>query len=106
MDVEQGKIGAISTLIQKLETITSDKTKVWFFRGHSKSSYDLKPSIYRNQGLIGHEAEMFNELILRCPNDFNDGLSTFQMLVKMQHYSLPTRLLDITSVGADRKLTG
>ncbi len=97
VDVEQGKIGAISTLIQQLEKITSDKTKVWFFRGHSKSSYHLKPSIYRNRGLIGHEAEMFNELILRCPNEFDEGLSTFQMLVKMQHYSLPTRLLDITS---------
>lgn len=97
MDIEQGKIGAISTLIQQLEKVTSDKTKVWFFRGHSKSNYDLKPSIYRNRGLVGHESEMFNELILRCPNEFDDGLSTFQMLVKMQHYSLPTRLLDITS---------
>lgn len=40
---------------------------------------------------------MLKELILRCPNDFSGGLSTFQSLVKMQHYSLPTRLLDLTS---------
>ena len=40
---------------------------------------------------------MLRELMLRCANDFSDGLSTFQCLVKMQHYSLPTRLLDLTS---------
>lgn len=40
---------------------------------------------------------MLKELILRCPNDFSGGLTTFQSLVKMQHYSLPTRLLDLTS---------
>ena len=40
---------------------------------------------------------MLKELILRCPNDFVGGLTTFQCLVRMQHYGLPTRLLDITS---------
>jgi DNA-binding MarR family transcriptional regulator len=40
---------------------------------------------------------MLKELILRCPNDFKNDMSTFECLVKMQHYSLPTRLLDITS---------
>lgn len=40
---------------------------------------------------------MLKELILRCPDDFSGGLTTFQCLVKMQHYGLPTRLLDVTS---------
>ncbi len=40
---------------------------------------------------------MLRELILRCPDDFAGDLSAFQCLVKMQHYSLPTRLLDLTS---------
>lgn len=34
---------------------------------------------------------------MRCPNDFSDAKTTFEKLVKMQHYSLPTRLLDLTS---------
>jgi DNA-binding transcriptional ArsR family regulator len=40
---------------------------------------------------------MFKELLLRCPNDFTREMSTFQSLVKMQHYTLPTRMLDLTS---------
>jgi hypothetical protein len=40
---------------------------------------------------------MLKEVILRCPNDFSGGISTFQAMVRLQHYGLPTRLLDITS---------
>lgn len=69
---------------------------MYFFRGHSHFSYSLLPSIYRNKGWISNEEILFKELILRCPNDFSSSESTFQTLVRMQHYSLPTRLLDIT----------
>lgn len=93
----ENKVGAISTFIQHLEKISGKRDGIVFFRGHSKSSYQLEPSIYRNDGWIANEGTMLKELMLRCPNDFSDGLSTFQSLVKMQHYSLPTRLLDITS---------
>ena len=95
-DQEQ-KVGAISTFLQRLEKISGEKRGLLYYRGHSKSSYQLEPSVYRNPGWIASEAEMLKELILRCPNDFSGGLSTFQCLVKMQHYSLPTRLLDLTS---------
>jgi hypothetical protein len=33
---------------------------------------------------------------MRCPTEFNNMTSSFEKLVKMQHYNLPTRLLDIT----------
>lgn len=67
-----------------------------FFRGHSKSSYSLTPTIYR-QGLIKNEDKIFRESILRIPQEFNGLKSTIELLVKMQHYGVPTRLLDITS---------
>ncbi len=91
------KVGAISTFLQRLEQVSRTKGSVLYFRGHSKHSYRMEPSIFRNTGWIANEATMLKELILRCPNDFSGGLSTFQCLVKMQHYSLPTRLLDVTS---------
>ena len=94
---KEQKVGAISSFIQRLEKIGGRKKGVLFFRGHSDYKYQLVPSIYRNAGWIENEETMLKELMLRCPNDFSGGLSTFQCLVKMQHYSLPTRLLDITS---------
>ena len=91
------RVGTIKGYLQRLDQIERQSGGVLFFRGHAKTSYKLVPSIYRNKGWISNEAAMLNELILRCPNEFSSGLSTFQTLVRMQHYSLPTRLLDITS---------
>ena len=39
---------------------------------------------------------MFREILLRNPNEFYNTKSTFEKLTIMQHYELPTRLLDIT----------
>jgi hypothetical protein len=39
---------------------------------------------------------MYNELIINCPEDFEKYHSHLEKLVEMQHYGLPTRLLDIT----------
>ncbi len=33
---------------------------------------------------------------MRCPAEFSSMTSSFEKLVKMQHYDLPTRLLDLT----------
>jgi len=67
-----------------------------FFRGHSKLSYSMTPTIYR-QGLIKNEDKIFRESILRIPQEFSGLKSAIEILVKMQHYGVPTRLLDITS---------
>ena len=68
----------------------------FFFRGHSDENFDLKPSIYRNSN-IDFEDIIFKELIIRTPQEFVSESSTFEKLVKMQHYGLPTRLLDVTT---------
>ncbi|MDO9234165.1 MAG: FRG domain-containing protein [Methylotenera sp.] len=91
------KIGSIRTFFSELEKLISDDDHIYFFRGHSNANYDLTPSIYRDDGWIKNEDIIFKELILRCPTDFDNNDSTFQDLVKMQHFSLPTRLLDLTS---------
>jgi hypothetical protein len=91
------RIGTLSTFWEHLDKLGLDGKKLRYFRGHSKQSFQIVPSIFRNDGWIVNEAAMLNELILRCPNDFAGGPTTFQCLVKMQHYGLPTRLLDITS---------
>lgn len=91
------KVGALSTFLQQLDKLGTGGKPLRYFRGHSKRSFQLKPSIFRNSGWIVNEATMLKEVMLRCPNDFAGGVTTFQSLVKMQHYGLPTRLLDVTS---------
>lgn len=89
--------GAVTTFILTLQDLVQDKDHIYYFRGHSNFEYDALPSVYREGKWVEGEDKLFRELMLRCPNDFNSSMTAFQCLVKMQHYSLPTRLLDITS---------
>ena len=68
----------------------------FFFRGHSDYKYEPIPSIYRKNN-IKYENRFYHEAIRRNPTEFPEDMSTFDKLVKMQHYELPTRLLDITT---------
>jgi uncharacterized protein YegP (UPF0339 family) len=94
---EKTSIGSVSTFLNQLADFGVDEEHLLFFRGHSDATYQLTPSIYRKNGWIKNEDILFKELILRCPSDFDLNESTFHTLVKMQHYSYPTRLLDLTS---------
>lgn len=91
------RVGSVRTFLTEMERFEPEKGFTYFFRGHSRFSHRLVPSIYRDPSWIANEDVLFKELVLRCPNDFSGQESTFQALVKMQHYSLPTRLLDITA---------
>ena len=74
-----------------------------FYRGHSnRARYRLEPSLFRkdekgNLKYLDSEEKMYRELLISNPTDFQGDTYTVDRLVRMQHYSLPTRLLDITS---------
>lgn len=73
-----------------------------FFRGQSKSSFDLSPALNRlisdkkNERYTRFENEMINTARLQNPEVFYEEDYPINMLAKMQHYGIPTRLLDIT----------
>lgn len=67
-----------------------------YYRGQSSANYLLKPSIYRNENLKMNEYNFFNEILKECPDEFLQYNRHIDKLVKMQHYGIPTRLLDIT----------
>ena len=75
-----------------------DRGRVTVYRGHGSSSYKLKPSLFRdpNQGIRDNENTILRDLITRHPEDFLKDMNVFENLVRMQHYGLPTRLLDMT----------
>jgi hypothetical protein len=95
--METEEIDSIPSL---LELIAREKSKAGdnslYFRGHKKHYPTVTPSIGRD-GLLESEDKLFKEFILRNPDEFEGQRSTFQILAKMQHYGLPTRLLDISS---------
>ncbi|MHA2774802.1 FRG domain-containing protein [Vibrio harveyi] len=88
----------IDTIPKLLELIASVKKSDsnLFFRGQKEKYPNITPSIDRD-GFLKKEDELFREFIIRNPDEFRDNKSTFEALTKMQHYGLPTRLLDITT---------
>jgi hypothetical protein len=91
------EINNIQTLLDVIADFgKNNPDKQLFFRGQQKSFVSILPSIGRD-GYLQNEDHLFREFITRNPDEFASSMSTFDKLVKMQHYNLPTRLLDVTS---------
>lgn len=64
------------------------------FRGQANAKWNLSPSLYR-EGLFEAENLLLTEIKHVCPGEFTGN--RFDSLVKMQHFGMPTRLLDTTT---------
>ena len=67
-----------------------------FYRGHAHKDWDLIPSILRDPKLVKKEHQLFRDMVAHEPQSFLECKSALDYLVQMQHYGLPTRLLDVT----------
>jgi hypothetical protein len=67
-----------------------------WFRGHADKAWSLKPSIFRHKDLIELERDINRDFKLysRLYLEQTYPKDEFEWLFLMQHYGLPTRLLD------------
>lgn len=87
----------VELFIKKMEGLTINKTDIVFYRGQSDVDYKLKPYILREDNFKDNECEIYNEIMTECSHEFNDCKLHNEILSKMQHYGVPTRLLDVTT---------
>ena len=67
------------------------------YRGHAKQEWQISPSIFRQvPDIQRYENQIIRELISTFPEQFAADRSMFDRLVRMQHFGLPTRLLDMS----------
>ncbi len=96
------EVASVKEFIDKVFRFHDDTRKhEVFYRGHSQK-YKLEPSLFRkdidgNYLYLEKEDILYRELIISNSSDFSSDIYTLDRLVRMQHYSLPTRLLDISS---------
>lgn len=97
-------LGNADSVERFLELLYSSPAKVGtetFFRGHSDARYELTPSLLRKWDngdwqFMPSEDRLCKELLIAHHDEFHGDDYCFDRLVRMQHYGLPTRLLDVS----------
>ncbi|HEX3666156.1 MAG TPA: FRG domain-containing protein [Rhizomicrobium sp.] len=83
-------------------TVVTDyaRSKPFFkcYRGQRNSSWDNVPGLFRPdlRNLENNEKRATRDLISVHPNEFATDQTMFDRLVRMQHFGLPTRLMDVS----------
>lgn len=94
---EEIRISSVSEFIQKIVQRDKEAGTETFYRGHANKDWELLPSIFRTPNGVEKEHLLFRDMVAHEPQSFSECKSALDYLVQMQHYGLPTRLLDMTT---------
>lgn len=100
------EITSVAEFLEKIQIIVESNSGLdLFFRGQTQRGtkkdkelipWEPSPSIFR-EDRIAHEKEYYSHSMTECAGEFSSCHSHCEILSTMQHYGVPTRLLDITS---------
>ena len=100
MDVSVHSLDEYLSKIIKVQKANQEKycqTQI-FFRGQSQvgePEWSITPSVFRS-GRKKQENTIYSFAMTECPQDFVNCNNHCEILSTMQHYGIPTRLVDIT----------
>src|SRR6266853_3510273 len=90
-------IQSLEGFTRKIRALNPAIDEVLLYRCHSdRIQFQLLPSVLRDRKLVDAEYAILRELVASHPGEFAADTTTLEQLARVQHYSLPTRLLDIT----------
>ncbi len=90
-------ITSLEGYVRKIRRVTPAADEVLLYRGHSdRLTFKLVPSVLREAKYCDAEHVILRELVSSHPSEFALDATTLEQLARVQHYSLPTRLLDVT----------
>lgn len=98
---EIGEAKSVESFLEALFRAEKDPTSESFYRGHEDAAFELTPSLLRrwpsgSWKFMPSEDRLCKEVLIAHHDEFQGDQYCFDRLVRMQHYGLPTRLLDIS----------
>lgn len=96
MRFEDQPIEAVGDLVETIRANRQDREILWY-RGQGDIEWQLTPSLLRDPGGLDTEMTLFKRFKQNAVNFAGQGNKTeWEWLFLMQHYGVPTRLLDWT----------
>lgn len=90
-------IWSVSDYVKYVTKWKLDNKTPTAFRGQSFYGWGSSPKIFRPEvELYDNEDLAVRDIVSVHPTEFESDKTMFDRLVRMQHYGLPTRLLDVT----------
>ena len=93
------RINSVKVFVEEISKLRSDSPAInaeqWFFRGQKFYSWDVRPNIFRGD-FLASEHIVIERALRQNPIEFRYCADKFEILTKLQHYGLGTRLLDLT----------
>lgn len=97
--IQDKKIESVKMFVDEITSLRRDRTAAnaeeWFFRGQKNSGWEVRPYIFRGDDLAS-EHILIERAQRQNPVEFRNCVNNFEILTKLQHYGLGTRLLDVT----------
>ena len=87
----------VNTSIDIIGAINSELKSKFYFRGQESIDFQSIPSLFRDNIYYENEHNLYEKIQIGCPQYFKDKNRHIDKLAEMQHYGLPTRLLDLTT---------
>lgn len=92
------EIKTVSNYIEEIEKlINHNKDHNYYFRGQDDAFSNTLPAVFRSRKLLDNEDNLFNDFLMTDPQLFEKCRTNFERMALMEHYHLPTRLLDVST---------
>ena len=89
------KISSLDEYVKIIRNLDLPDNKTRFFRGQQNFVWNAIPSLFREKERIEDEHSLLMGMYRSKPEEFLN-LNAFDVISKMQHYGLYTRLMDLT----------
>ena len=98
VEIVTTKIETVTDFIDEVTKYAKTESRFKCYRGQQDSSWENIPGLFRPD--LGkfeeNEKRATRDLVAVHPNEFSTDQTMFDRLVRMQHFGLPTRLMDVS----------